>query len=61
MSVFSMKVDIAQNRFSTVKRLHFSHAQKRKRPVPSTKITGYQPTPLCSLDELAQLLALIKF
>ncbi|MDN6018901.1 MAG: pyridoxal-phosphate dependent enzyme, partial [Enterobacterales bacterium] len=61
MSVFSMKVDIAQNRFFNGETSPlFSRAEAQKARAFHKKITGYQPTPLCSLDELAQLFGVNK-
>lgn len=54
MSEYALKMDIAENRFftgegSTV----FSCAEAKKARVFHRQLAGYQPTPLCELDALA--------
>ena len=55
MSAFSLKMDIADNRFFTGETSPlFSSAGTTGAPF-SSKIAGYQPTPLYALKELATL------
>ena len=62
MSVFSLKVDIAQNRFFNGETSPlFSRIEAQKARAFHKKITGYQPTPLRSLEELAQLFGVNAF
>lgn len=54
MSEFSLKMDIADNRFFTGESLpQFSRLEAQKARAFHQKLAGYQPTPLCSLDALA--------
>ncbi|WP_032114451.1 diaminopropionate ammonia-lyase [Candidatus Arsenophonus nilaparvatae] len=56
MSIFSLKLDIAQNRFFTGEKSDlFSRQQARKARAFHQKINNYHPTPLYSLDGLADL------
>ncbi|SPP32119.1 Diaminopropionate ammonia-lyase [Arsenophonus endosymbiont of Aleurodicus floccissimus] len=56
MSIFSLKLDIAQNRFFTDEKSDlFSRQQARKAGAFHQKINKYYPTPLYSLDGLADL------
>ncbi|AOV95760.1 diaminopropionate ammonia-lyase [Edwardsiella hoshinae] len=61
MSVFSLKVDIAQNRFFNGETSPlFSRAEAQKARAFHKKITGYRPTPLYALDELSHLFGIGK-
>ncbi|MBL5905610.1 diaminopropionate ammonia-lyase [Serratia fonticola] len=61
MSVFSLKVAIEDNRyFNGETSPLFSKAQAQKAREFHKKIAGYQPTPLCALDDLAQLFGVRK-
>ena len=61
MSVFSLKVAIEDNRyFNGETSPLFSKAQAQQAREFHKKITGYQPTPLCALDDLAQLFGVRK-
>ncbi|MFC0225535.1 diaminopropionate ammonia-lyase [Serratia aquatilis] len=61
MSVFSLKVDIEDNRnFNGETSPLFSQAEAQKAREFHKKIAGYQPTPLCALDDLAQLFGVQK-
>ncbi|ENE2372042.1 diaminopropionate ammonia-lyase [Klebsiella aerogenes] len=56
MSAFSLKMDIADNRFFTGETSPlFSRQQAQQARHFHQKITGYQPTPLYALKELASL------
>lgn len=61
MSVFSLKVAIEDNRYfnGEISPL-FSKAQAQQAREFHKKIAGYQPTPLCALDDLAQLFGVRK-
>lgn len=61
MSVFSLKIDIADNHFYTgeTSRL-FSQQHAMLARKFHQKIAGYQPTPLCALDALADLFGVKK-
>lgn len=61
MSVFSLKIDIADNQFFTgeISPL-FSQQQARQARQFHQKIVGYRPTPLYALDELAGLFGVKK-
>ncbi|WP_313107687.1 diaminopropionate ammonia-lyase [Atlantibacter sp.] len=61
MSVFSLKIDIADNHFFTGETSPLfsqQHAQQARHF--HQKIVGYQPTPLYALDELARLFGVKK-
>ena len=61
MSVFSLKIEIAKNRFFTGETSPlFSQQQAQQARSFHKKITGYQPTPLYALDELAGLFGVKK-
>lgn len=61
MSVFSLKIDIADNRFFTGETSPlFSRQQAQKARQFHQKIAGYSPTPLYALDELANLFGVKK-
>lgn len=61
MSVFSLKLAIEQNRlFNGEISPQFTSEQTRKARAFHQKITGYQPTPLCDLSELANLFGVGK-
>jgi diaminopropionate ammonia-lyase len=61
MSVFSLKLDIEQNRFFNGETSPlFASEQTRKARAFHKKITGYQPTPLYALDDLANLFGIGK-
>lgn len=56
MSISSLKLDIAQNRFFTGEKSDlFSRKEAGKARTFHQKIDNYQPTPLYSLDGLADL------
>ena len=56
MSAFSLKMDIADNRFFTGETSPlFSRQQAQQARHFHQKIAGYQPTPLYALKELATL------
>ncbi|MGL4858989.1 MAG: diaminopropionate ammonia-lyase [Enterobacteriaceae bacterium] len=55
MSHFSLKVDIADNQFYTGEKSPlFTRAEAKKARSFHSKLNGYQPTPLCDLQALAQ-------
>lgn len=59
MSQFSLKIDIADNRFFTGKKTggsatSFSRNESQKARAFHSQLTGYQPTPLCQLTALAE-------
>ncbi|MBB1198930.1 diaminopropionate ammonia-lyase [Enterobacteriaceae bacterium 89] len=61
MSAFSLKMDIADNRFFTGETSPlFSRQQAQLARRFHQKITGYQPTPLHSLNQLAGLFGVSK-
>ncbi|WP_312980805.1 diaminopropionate ammonia-lyase [Atlantibacter sp.] len=61
MSVFSLKMDIADNRFFNGETSPlFSQKQAQQARQFHQKIAGYQPTPLYALDELAGLFGVKK-
>lgn len=61
MSVFSLKVDIADNRnFNGEISPLFTRAEAKKARGFHKKIAGYQPTPLCDLKALAALFGVRK-
>ena len=61
MSVFSLKIEIANNHFFTGETSPlFSQQQAQQARAFHKKITGYQPTPLYALDELAGLFGVKK-
>ena len=61
MSVFSLKLAIEQNRlFNGEISPLFTSEQTRKARAFHKKIAGYQPTPLCELNELANLFGVGK-
>ncbi len=61
MSVFSLKIDIADNKFSTAKHHRsFRKARPNWRASSTRKIAGYRPTPLCALNDLANLFGVKK-
>ncbi|TNV21955.1 diaminopropionate ammonia-lyase [Buttiauxella sp. B2] len=61
MSVFSLKLDIEQNRlFNGEISPLFTSEQTRKARAFHQKIAGYQPTPLCELNALAGLFGVGK-
>ncbi len=60
MSVFSLKIDIADNKFSTAKHHRFSQSRAKLARQFHQKIAGYHPTPLCALDDLANLFGVKK-
>ncbi|TQI78796.1 diaminopropionate ammonia-lyase [Serratia fonticola] len=61
MFEFSLKMDIADNRFFTGERSTvFSVAEAKKARAFHRQLAGYQPTPLCELDELARLFGVRK-
>lgn len=61
MSVFSLKLAIEQNRlFNGEISPLFTSEQTRKARAFHQKIAGYQPTPLCELNELASLFGVGK-
>ncbi|MGL5564892.1 MAG: diaminopropionate ammonia-lyase, partial [Plesiomonas sp.] len=54
MSQFSLKMDIADNRFFTAEPSPlFSRAEAQKARAFHKKLAGYEPTPLCDLKALA--------
>ncbi|MGN5184713.1 diaminopropionate ammonia-lyase, partial [Aeromonas veronii] len=54
MSQFSLKMDIADNRFFTAEPSPlFSRAEAQKARAFHKKLAGYEPTPLCDLKDLA--------
>ncbi len=56
MSVFSLKIDIADNKFFNGETSPlFSQSQAKLARQFHQKIAGYRPTPLCALDDLANL------
>ncbi|HAN6529444.1 TPA: diaminopropionate ammonia-lyase, partial [Escherichia coli] len=56
MSVFSLKIDIADNKFFNGETSPlFSQSQAKLARQFHQKIAGYHPTPLCALDDLANL------
>lgn len=61
MSVFALKMDIADNRFFNGETSPlFSQKQAQQARQFHQKIAGYQPTPLYALDELAGLFGVKK-
>jgi len=61
MSVFSLKLAIEQNRlFNGEISPLFTSEQTRKARAFHQKIAGYQPTPLCELNDLASLFGIGK-
>ena len=53
MSVFSLKIDIADNKFFNGETSPlFSQSQAKLARQFHQKIAGYRPTPLCALDDL---------
>ncbi|EFM0751953.1 diaminopropionate ammonia-lyase [Citrobacter sedlakii] len=61
MSVFSLKIDIADNRFYNGETSPlFSQKQAKVARQFHQKIAGYHPTPLCVLDDLARLFGVKK-
>jgi len=61
MSVFALKIDIADNQFFTGETSPlFSQKQAQQARQFHKKIAGYQPTPLYALDELAGLFGVKK-
>ena len=61
MSAFSMKMDIAENRFFTGEHTSlFSRQQAQQARRFHQTITGYRPTPLYALNELAALFGVHK-
>ncbi len=60
MSVFSLKIDIADNKFSTAKHHRFFAKPAKLARQFHQKIAGYHPTPLCALDDLATLFGVKK-
>ncbi len=60
MSVFSLKIDIADNKFSTAKHHRFFRKAAKLARQFHQKIAGYRPTPLCALDDLANLFGVKK-
>ena len=61
MSVFALKMDIADNRFFNGETSPlFSQKQAKQARQFHQKIAGYQPTPLYALDELAGLFGVKK-
>lgn len=61
MSAFSLKMDIADNRFFTGETdALFSRQQAQQARRFHQKITGYKPTPLVALNELARLFGVHK-
>lgn len=61
MSAFSLKMDIADNRFFTGETdALFSRQQAQQARRFHQKITGYKPTPLVALNELAGLFGVHK-
>lgn len=61
MSVFSLKIDIADNRFYNGETSPlFSQKQAKAARQFHQKIAGYHPTPLCALDDLACLFGVKK-
>ena len=54
MSQFSLKMDIADNRFFTAEPSPlYSRAEAQKARAFHKKLAGYEPTPLCDLKDLA--------
>ncbi len=54
MSQFSLKMEIADNRFFTGESLPlFSRVEAQKARAFHKKLAGYEPTPLCDLKALA--------
>lgn len=52
MSVFSLKIDIADNKFFNGETSPlFSQSQAKLARQFHQKIAGYRPTPLCALDD----------
>ena len=61
MSVFSLKIDIADNKFFNGETSPlFSQSQAKLARQFHQKIAGYHPTPLCALDDLANLFGVKK-
>ncbi|SQC92226.1 diaminopropionate ammonia-lyase [Cedecea neteri] len=61
MSAFSLKMDIADNRFFTGETSSlFSRKQAQQARHFHQKIAGYKPTPLYALNELATLFGVRK-
>ncbi|EOM5813669.1 YgeY family selenium metabolism-linked hydrolase [Escherichia coli] len=61
MSVFSLKIDIADNKFFNGETSSlFSQSQAKLARQFHQKIAGYRPTPLCALDDLANLFGVKK-
>lgn len=61
MSVFSLKIDIADNKFFNGETSPlFSQSQAKLARQFHQKIAGYRPTPLCALDDLANLFGVKK-
>src|SRR5699024_12094458 len=61
MSVFSLKIDIADNKFFNGETSPlFSQSQAKLARQFHQKIAGYRPTPLCALDGLADLFGVKK-
>ena len=63
MSVFSLKIDIADNKFFNGRNITGSFRQSQAQtgaPSSTRKIAGYRPTPLCALDDLANLFGVKK-
>lgn len=61
MSAFSLKMDIAENRFFNGETSPlFSRQQAQQARRFHQKITGYKPTPLVALNELSALFGVQK-
>lgn len=61
MSQFSLKMDIADNRFFTGEgSATFSQQEAKKARAFHSQLVGYQPTPLCDLSALAKLFGVKK-
>ncbi|HCO3429529.1 TPA: diaminopropionate ammonia-lyase [Escherichia coli] len=61
MSVCSLKIDIADNKFFNGETSPlFSQSQAKLARQFHQKIAGYRPTPLCALDDLANLFGVKK-
>lgn len=61
MSVFSLKMDIADNKnFTAETSPLFSREEAQKARAFHKQLEGYEPTPLCSLDAFARLIGVKK-
>lgn len=60
MSVFSLKIDIADNKFFNGETSPLFAKRAKLARQFHQKIAGYRPTPLCALDDLANLFGVKK-